>query len=150
MARSIDITQWHDRTEEPAIVCVYDGFVYLAPVAVDDGHENDLYQEYATAFFAAHAYMTREELEEEYAEDYTPEEIDDIYATDRASLAGLPAEWYAEGTEEDGSDTIMYVAEETLCNSHRETLAEATPYLDPEDVARIYRAILDARAEYDA
>lgn len=149
MSRRINLDQWHDKTEEPVIVYVYDGFVYLQPVAVDDSHEADLYAEYASAFYAARAYMTREELEEEYREDYTPEEIDELYSTDRAARAGLPTEFYAEGVNQDGSDAIIYVDPETFENSHRETLEEATPYLDSEDVAEIYRAILAARKEYD-
>lgn len=145
MTRRINLDQWHDRTQEPIIINVYDGFVYLQPVAVDDSHENDLYQENARAFYAARAFMAREELEEEYAEDYTPEEIDELYSTNRASREGLPVEWCAEGVNEDGSDQVIYIDPETYENSNRETLEEATPYLDPEDVAEIYRAMLEAR-----
>lgn len=148
MSRPADLTQWRDRTEEPVIIWVYTGVWELMPVAVDDSHENDLYQEYAAAFYAAGYYQTREELEEEHADEYTPEEIQELYSTDRAARAGLPVEWYVESANEDGSDAIIYVDEETQANSRRETLEEATPYLDPEDVAEIYRAILAARAEY--
>lgn len=145
----VNLTQWRDRTEAPVIVWAYVGFWELQPVAVDDSHEADIYQEYASAFYAVNAYKTREELKEEFSEDYTPEEIDELYSTDRAARAGLPVEWIAEGVNEDGSDAVIYCDEETLANSHRESLEEAVKYLAPEDVAEIYRAILEARAEYD-
>lgn len=147
MTRRLDISQWRDRTEEPVIVCVYTGVWELEPVAVDDSHESDLYDEYAHAFFAARAYQTFEEVCEEYADDYTPDQIEDLYARGDGSeaRAGLPAMWCVEGTEADGSDSIIYVDEEIFASSHRESLEEATPYLDPEDVAAIYRAMLEAR-----
>lgn len=149
MTRRVDLTQWRDRTQEPAIVCVYDGCWELLPVAVDDSHEGDLYDELTRAFYAARAYMTFEEVCEEYAEDFTPDQIEALYnAGDwSAEREGLPTQYYAQGTEEDGSDTLIYVNEETFSGSHRATLEEETPYLDPEDVAAIYREILAARAE---
>lgn len=145
MTRRINTSQWHDKTEEPIIVWTYTGVWELEPVAVDDSHDNDTYQEYASAFYAAGYYQTREELEEEHAEDYTPEEIDELYSTDRAARAGLPVEWYVEGAAEDGSDVIIYVDEETQSQSRREPLADAAAHLDAEDVAEIYREILAAR-----
>ena len=148
--RRVIFDQWKDRTQEPVIIWVHDGYWQCVPVAVDDSHESDLYQEYAAAFFAAHAYQTREELEDEFSEDYTPDEISELYSTDRAGRAGLPVEWYAEGVEEYGDDAIIYVTPETYAESHRETLDEAIPYLDFEDVAEIFRAMLDARKEYEA
>lgn len=152
MSRRIDISQWRDRTEEPVIVWVYTGVWELEPVAVDDSHENDLYDEYTRAWYAARAYQTSEELEDN-AEwyDLTAEQMEDLYSAGdwSAERAGLPSQYYAEGVNEDGSDAIIYVDEETQSQTHRETLAEATPSLDPEDVAEIYRAMLEARAEYD-
>jgi len=149
MSRRINLDQWRDHTEEPVIVWTYTGVWELLPVAVDDSHEADIYDEYAAAWYATGYYQTREQVEEEHADEYTPEEIEELYSTDRASRAGLPYEYYAEGVNEDGSDAIIYVDEETQSGSHRESLEEATPYLDPEDVAEIYRAMLEARAEYD-
>ena len=145
MTRRVITDQWHDHTEEPVIVWVYTGFCELEPVAVDDSHEADIYQEYAAAFYAARAYMTREELEEEFSEDYTPEQIDELYSTDRAGRAGLPVEWYAEGVNDDHSDAIIYVDPETHAGSHRESLEDAAAYLDPEDIVSIYQSILAAR-----
>ena len=149
MSRRINLDQWRDRTEEPVIVWAYTGVWELEPVAVDDSHEADIYDEYARAWYAAGYYQTREQVEEEFSEDYTPDQIEELYSTDRAARAGLPYEYYAEGVNEDGSDAIIYVDEETQANSRRETLEEATPYLDPEDVSEIYRAMLEARAECD-
>jgi hypothetical protein len=145
MTRRINTDQWRDKTQEPAIVCVYDGVWELLPVAVDDSHEADLYQEYASAFYAARAYMTFDEVCEEYADDYTPEQIEDMYdaGDGSADRAGLPASWYVEGTED--GDQIIYVDPETFANSHRATFDEELQYLDPEDVADIYRAILAER-----
>ena len=152
MTRRINLDQWRDRTEEPVIVWTYTGVWELMPVAVDDSHDNDLYQEYASAFYAAKAYQTAEELEDNASwYDLTAEELRDIIDSgdDLAQTrAGLPRMWYVEGAAEDGSDVIIYVDDETQAQSHRETLAEATSHLDPEDVAEIYRAIIDARAEY--
>lgn len=148
MSRRINLDQWRDRTEEPVIVWTYTGVWELEPVAVDDSHEGDIYDEYAHAWYAAGYYQTREEVEEEFSEDYTPEQIEELYSTDRAARAGLPYEYCAEGCNEDGSDAIIYVDEETQASSRRESLEDATPYLDPEDVAEIYREILAARAEY--
>lgn len=148
MTRRLDISQWKDRTEAPVIVWTYDGVWELAPVAVDNSHENDLYAEYAAAFFAAKAYQTFEEVCEEYADDYTPEQIEDFYDAGDGSeeRAGLPASWYVEGTED--GDQIIYVDPETFANSHRETLEEAVKYLDPEDVAEIYQEIIAAHRLY--
>lgn len=152
MTRRVNTDQWRDKTEAPVIVWAYTGGWELEPVAVDDSHENDLYDEYTRSWYAAGYYQTAEELEEN-AEwyDLTPEQIEDLYSAGdwSAERAGLPTQYYAEGVNEDGSDAIIYVDEETISQTRRETLAEATPYLDPEDVAEIYRAILAARAEYD-
>lgn len=151
MSMRIDTSQWRDKTEAPAIVWVYIGVWELAPVAVDDTHENDLHDELTRAFYAVNAYQTAEELEEDASfYDLTPAQIWELYSRGdySAEKAGLPTETYAEGCNEDGSDAIIYVDEATWSTSHRETLEEATPYLDPEDVAEIYRAILAARAEY--
>lgn len=151
MTRRIDLTQWRDHTEEPAIVWVPISAYYAEPVAVDDSHENDLYNEYARAFFASGQYQTREQLEEGAAwYDLTPKQIEELYqrGDGSADRAGLPVEWYAEGCNEDGSDALIYVDPEIFANSSRESLEEAAHYLEPEDVATIYRAILEARAEY--
>lgn len=151
MTRRVNISQWRDHTEEPVIVWVPISAYYAEPVAVDDSHENDLYNEYARAFFASGQYQTREQLEEDASwYDLTPAEIEELYqrGDGSADRAGLPVEWYAEGTEPDGSDTIIYVDQDTEYNAHRESLEEAARDLDPEDVATIYRAILEARAEY--
>lgn len=152
MSMRIDTSQWRDKTEAPAIVWVYIGVWELAPVAVDDTHENDLHDELTRAFYAVNAYQTAEELEEDASfYDLTPAQIWELYSRGdySAEKAGLPTETYAEGCNEDGSDAIIYVDEATWSTSRRETLEEATPYLDPEDVAEIYRAILAARKEYD-
>lgn len=147
MTRRINLDQWRDRTEEPVIVWTYTGVWELEPVAVDDSHDADIYQEYAAAFYAAKAYKTFDEVCEEWKEDLTPEEIEKLYqwGDGREARRGLPASWYVEGANEDGSDAIIYVDEETQANSRRETLEEATPYLDPEDVAEVFRAILATR-----
>jgi len=152
MSMRIDTSQWRDKTEAPAIVWVYIGVWELAPVAVDDSHENDLHDELTRAFYAVNAYQTAEELEEDASfYDLTPAQIWELYSRGdySAEKAGLPTETYAEGVNDDGSDAIIYVDEATWSTSRRETLEEATPYLDPEDVAEIYRAILAARKEYD-
>lgn len=153
MSRRIDISQWRDHTEEPVIVWAYTGVWELEPVAVDDSHEADIYDEYTRAWYAAGYYQTAEELEENASwYDLTAEELRDILDSgdDLAQTrAGLPRMYYAEGVNEDGSDAIIYVDEETQSQTHRESLEEATPHLDPEDVAEIYRAMLEARKEYD-
>lgn len=148
MTRRLNIDQWTDRTEPPVIVWVFVGYVELVPVAVDDSHENDLYNEYTRAWYAAGAYQTAEELEEDADfYDLTPERMRELYSRADCSAyeAGLPHEYYAEGCNEDGSDAIIYVDEQTEFETHRETLEEAARYLDPEDVAEIYSAILAAR-----
>lgn len=153
MSTRVNLDQWRDRTEEPVIIWAYVGVWELQPVAVDDSHENDLYSEYASAFYAAGYYQTAEELEEN-AEwyDLTAEEVSDIldsgddYAQRRA---GLPYEMVVEGAAEDGSDAIIYVDEETQSQSRRESLAEAAQYLDHDDIVEIYQAILEARKESD-
>ena len=152
MTRRINLDQWHDRTEEPVIVWTYTGYWELEPVAVDDSHGADWYDEITRAFYAAGAFMTFDEVCEEYADDLTPDQIAELYSRGDGSAerAGLPSQYYAEGCNEDGSDPIIYITEETFFSSNRESLAEATPHLDPEDVAEIYRAILETRAEYDA
>ena len=152
MSMRIDTSQWRDKTEAPVIVWAYIGGWELAPVAVDDTHENDLHDEFTRAFYAVNAYQTAEELEEDASfYDLTPAQIWELYSRGdySAEKAGLPTETYAEGVNDDGSDAIIYVDEATWSTSRRETLEEATPYLDPEDVAEIYRAILAARKEYD-
>ena len=151
MTSRINLTQWRDHTEAPAIVWVPISAYTADPYAVDDSHENDLYDEYARAFFASGQYQTLEEIQENASwYDLTPEQIEELYqrGDGSADRAGLPVEWYAEGTEPDGSDSIIYVSQDTEYNTHRESLEEAVKYLDPEDVATIYRAILEARAEY--
>ena len=151
MTHRINLDQWRDRTEEPVIIWAFTGYVELQPVAVDDSHEADIYDEYTRAWYAARTYQTREELDSEASwYDLTPEQIEELYnrGDGSAEAAGLPYEYYAEGCNEDGSDALIYVSEETECNTHRETLEEATPYLDPEDVAEIRREIIAAREEY--
>lgn len=152
MTRPVDISQWRDRTEEPVIVWVPISAYTADPVAVDDSHESNLYDELTRAWYAAGQYQTAEELEANSSwYDLTPAQIEELYqrGDGSAEKANLPYEYYVEGTEDDGSDTLIYVDWETQYNSHRETLEEATPYLDPEDVAKIYRLMLEARAEYD-
>lgn len=152
MSMRIDTSQWRDKTEAPAIVWAYIGGWELAPVAVDDSHENDLYDELTRAWYAAGAYYNEEGLKDEARfHDLTLEQAYELYSKGdgSAEAAGLPREYYAEGVNEDGSDAIIYVDEATEFETRRETLEEATPYLDPEDVAEIYRAILAARKEYD-
>lgn len=149
---TVDLTQWKDRTEEPAIVWAYVGTWDLQPVAVDDTHDADTYNELTRAWYAAGAYQTIEEVKEEAdAYDLTPAEVEELYtrADCSAHEAGLPFEYYAEGVNEDGSDAIIYVSEVTEAETHRETLAEAARYLDPEDLAEIRAEIEKARAEYD-
>ena len=151
MSRRIDISQWRDRTEEPVIVWTYTGVWELEPVAVDAvGPEADEYDQITRAWYAAGYYQTREDVEAEHADDLTPEQIEELYQRGdfSAERAGLPAEYYAEGVNEDGSDALIYVDEATVYGTHRETLAEATPNLDPESVAEIFREMLEARAEY--
>lgn len=151
MTRRLDISQWRDRTEEPVIVWVPISAYTADPYAVDDSHDNDLYDEYARAFFASGQYQTREQLEEDADwYDLTPDQIEELYqrGDGSADRAGLPVEWYAEGTEPDGSDSIIYVSQDTGYNTHRETLEEAARYLDPEDLEEIREQIAAARAEY--
>lgn len=145
MTRRVNLDQWTYRDEPPVIVWVYCGYWELEPVAVNDTHDNDLYAEYAAAWYAAHAYQTREQVEEDHADEYTPEEIQELYSTDRAARAGLPNEYYVEGAAEDSSDLLIYVDEETVYNTRRESLEDAAQYLYPEDVAEIYREIIAAR-----
>lgn len=151
MKRRLDISQWRDRTEAPVIVWTYDGVWQLAPVAVDDSHENDLYAEFTRAWYAAGAYYNEEGLEEEARlHDLTLEQAYELYSKGdgSAEAAGLPREYYAEGVNEDGSDAIIYVDEATEFETHRETLEEAVKYLDPEDVAEIYQEIIAAHRLY--
>lgn len=151
MSRRINLEQWKDRTEAPAIVWAYVGTWDLQPVAVDDTHDADTYNELTRAWYAAGAYQTLEEVKEEAdVYDLTPAEVEELYTRADCSAyeAGLPYEYYAEGVNEDGSDALIYVSEVTEAETHRETLEEAARYLDHEDVAEIYRAILAARAEY--
>ena len=146
MTRRINLDQWTDRTEPPTIVWVYCGYWELEPVAVNDTHDNDLYAEYAAAFFAARAYQTAEEVEQEHADELSPEEIAELYSTDRAARECFPAEWYVEGANEDGSDAIIYVDEETAYNSRREDWQTAVSYLDPEDVNEVWEIIASNRS----
>lgn len=151
MTRHINLDQWRDRTEEPVIIWAPVSDYTAEPVAVDDSHEADVYNEYTRAWYAARTYQTREELDNKASwYDLTPAEVEELYARADCSAydAGLPFEYYAEGVNEDGSDAIIYVSEVTEANTHRETLEEATPYLDPEDVAEISREIIKARKEY--
>ena len=152
MSMRIDTSQWRDKTEAPAIVWVPLSAYAAQPVAVDDSNGNDLYDELTRAWFAAGQYQTAEELEANASwYDLTAEELRDIIDSgdDLAQTrAGLPRMWYAEGVNEDGSDAVTYVDDATVYGTHRETLAEATPNLDPESVAEIYREMLAAREEY--
>lgn len=152
MKLRIDTSQWRDKTEAPAIVWAPINAYVAQPVAVDDSHGDDLYDELTRAWYAAGTYQTAEELEANASwYDLTPAQMWALYndGDGSAEEAGLPRQYYAEGCNEDGSDPIIYVTEATEYDTHRETLEEATPYLDPEDVAEIYRAILAARKEYD-
>lgn len=147
MTRRLNLDQWTTREELPAIVWTYTGVWELVPVAVNDSHDSDVYNEYAAAFFAARAYQTAEEVEQEHADELSPEEIADYYENGPkvAAYAGLPTEWYVEGAAEDGSDVIIYVDEETSYNSRREDWQTAVPYLDPEDVNDVWQIVADAR-----
>ena len=154
MTRSVDLTQWRDRTEEPAIVWAYTGVWELEPVAVDQvGPEADEYDQIVRAWYAAGYYQTREELEEEYRDRLTPEQIEELYqrGDGSAEAAGLPAEFVATGVNDDGSDEIIYVDEATTYATRRPvTLAEATPAMYADDLEEIRELIAAARAEYDA
>lgn len=148
---TVDLTQWKDRTEAPAIVWAYVGTWDLQPVAVDDTHDADTYNELTRAWYAAGAYQTIGEVKEEAdVYDLTPAEVEELYARADCSAyeAGLPFEYYAEGANEDGSDAIIYVSEVTEAETHRETLEEAARYLDPEDLEEIRAEIEKARKEY--
>lgn len=147
MTRRVNLDQWNDRTEPPVIVWAYTGVWELEPIAVNDSHDSDLYAEYAAAFLASGYYQTREQVEADHADEYTPEEIQELYSTDRAARAGLPAEWYIEGAAEDGSDMIIYVDEETSYSTRRESWEDALPYLDPESVNEIWQEIAAARED---
>lgn len=152
MSRTADLTQWRDRTEEPAIIWTYTGVFELMPVAVDTvGPEADEYDQITRAWFAAGYYYTREELEKEYADQLTPDQIEELYSRGdgSAEAAGLPAEFVATGCSDDGSDEIIYVDEATIYETRRPvTLAEAAPYMYAEDVEEIGELITEARAEY--
>lgn len=152
MTRRLDVSQWRDRTEEPAIVWVPISAYAADPVAVDDSNGNDLYDELTRAWYASGQYQTAEELEDSAAwYDLTPAQMWALYEAGDGSeeAAGLPRQYYAEGCNEDGSDPTIYVSWETEYGTNRESLEEATKHLDPEDVAKIYRLILEARKEYD-
>ena len=149
---TVDLTQWKDRTEAPAIVWAYVGTWDLQPVAVDDTHDTDTYNELTRAWYAAGYYQTREELENNAGwYDLTPAQMEELYSRGdgSAEAAGLPAEFYAEGVNEDGSDAIIYVDDATIFQTRRETLEEAAPYIDAEDLAEIRAEIEKARKEYD-
>lgn len=152
MTRRVNLDQWTDRTEPPVIVWVYCGYWELEPVAVDDTHDADTYNEFTRAWYAVGAYQTIEEVKEEAdIYDLTPAEVEELYARADCSAyeAGLPFEYYAEGVNEDGSDAIIYVSEITEAETSRETLEEAARHLDPEDLEEIRAEIEKARAEYD-
>lgn len=152
MTRRVNTDQWRDKTQPPVIVWVYVGTWELEPVAVDDSHENDVYDELTRAWYAAEAYYNEEELEEEARfHDLTLEQAYELYNKGdfSAEAAGLPREYYAEGVNEDGSDAVIYIDEATEFESRRESLEDAAPYLDPEDVEEIRAAMLEARKEYD-
>lgn len=153
MTRSVDISQWRDRTEEPVIVWTYTGVWELLPVAVDPvGPEADEYDQIVRAWYAAGYYYTREELEQEHADSLTPEQIEELYSRGdgSAEAAGLPAEFVATGVNDDGSDEIIFVDDATTYDTRRPvTLAEAAPAMYPEDVEGIRELIAEARKEYD-
>lgn len=151
MTRRINLDQWHDRTEEPAIVWAYVGTWDLQPVAVDDTHDSDTYNELTRAWYAAGYYYTLEELEQEHADSLTHDQIEELYSRGdgSAEAAGLPTEFYAEGVNDDGSDAIIYVDEATIYETRRATLEEATPYMYAEDLEEIRELIAAARKEYD-
>ena len=147
MTRRVNLDQWTDRTEPPTIVWVYCGYWELEPIAVNDSNDNDVYQEYASAWYAARAYWTWDEVVEEYRHEYTAEQLEELYSLGdySADRAGLPREYYVEGAAEDGSDELIYIDEQTEFETRRESLEDAAQYLYPEDVAEIYREILAAR-----
>jgi len=153
MARSVDISQWRDRTEAPVIVWTYTGVWELLPIAVDSvGPEADEYDQIARAWYAAGYYQTREDVEAEHADDLTPAQIEELYQRGdySAEAAGLPAEFVATGVNDDGSDEIIYVDEETAYATRRPvTLEEAAPAMYPEDLEEIHELIAAARKEYD-
>lgn len=152
MSRTVDLTQWRDHTEEPVIIWAYTGIWELMPVAVDAvGPEADEYDQIVRAWFAAGYYYTREEIEQEHADDLTPDQIEELYSRGdgSAEAAGLPAEFVATGCSDDGSDEIIYVDEATIYQTRRPvTLAEAAPSMYPEDIEEIRELIAEARAEY--
>ena len=150
MTRRVNLDQWTDHEHEPIIIWAYVGYYDLEPVAVNDTNENDIHQEYAAAWYAARSYMTLEEVTEEYRHEYTAEQIEEMYSRRdwRTESAGLPREYYVEGVNEDGSDAIIYIDEQTEFATRRESLKDAARYLDPEDVAEIYREIIAAREDY--
>lgn len=155
MSRTVDLTQWRDRTEEPVIVWTYIGVAELAPVAVDQvGPEADEYDQIARAWYTAGYYQTREDLNKDAAwYDLTPAQIEELYSRGdgSAEAAGLPAEFVATGVNDDGSDAVIYVDESTIYETRRPvTLAEAAPYMYADDVEEIRELIAEARAEYDA
>lgn len=149
----VNLDQWRDRTEAPVIVWTYTGVWELLPVAVDPvGPEADEYDQLARAWYAAGAYQTREQVEEDHADELTPEQIEELYSAGDGSTerAGLPESFVVTGVEDDGSDAIIYVDEATIYDTRRPvTLEEAARYLDPEDLAEIQAEIEKARAEYD-
>ena len=152
MTSRINTDQWRDKTQEPVIIWVPISAYASEPVAMDDSHDADLYDEFTRAWFAVGQYQTREEVNNNASwYDLTPEQIEELYSRGDGSeeAAGLPREYYAQGCNEDGSDPLIYVSWETEHNTHRESLKEAARDLDPEDVADIYRAILAEREKYD-
>lgn len=147
MTRRVNLDQWTDRENPPAIVWVYCGYWELEPVAVNDSHDSDVYDELTHAWYAANAYMTWDEVVEEYRHEYTAAQLEELYSNGDGSAdrAGLPREYYVEGVAEDGSDVLIYVDEQTVYNTRRESLEDAAAHLYPEDVAEIYREVLAAR-----
>ena len=152
MSRPADLTQWRDHTEEPVIIWAYTGVWELMPVAVDAvGPEADEYDQVTRAWYAAGCYYTLEELEQEYADSLTPDQIEELYSRGdgSAEAAGLPAEFVATGCSYDGSDEIIYVDEATIYETRRATLEEAAPAMYPDDLEEIRELIAAARKEYD-
>lgn len=112
-----------------------------------------LLDQIARAWYAAGYYYTREEVEQEHADRFTPDQIEELYqrGDGSAEAAGLPADFVATGVNDDGSDEIIYVDDATIYETRRPvTLAEATPAMYPDDIEEIRELIAKARAEYDA
>lgn len=127
MTRRVNTDQWRDKTQPPIIVWVPLSAYAFEPVAVDDSHEADVYDELTRAWYAASAYYTAEEMEDRASwYDLTPAQMWELYQRGdySAEAAGLPHEYHAEGCNEDGSDPTIYVDEETIYDTRRESLEE--------------------------